>query len=154
MEQKRKCNENNTNNYLSNINSKYILTQIFDYIDENKYLNIIRYNKALQKKINIDIKYYEKLSLIEIELYPINKAIKENKDSNQTYFTIYYNKKRTNQIYMIMLPKNYGIILIKFKILLILILVMNHIIIFSLIMIIIMKLKKVILLMMIIILLK
>ena len=94
MEQKIKCNENNTNNYLSNINSKYILTQIFDYIDENKYLNIIRYNKALQKKIDIDIKYYEKLSLIEIELYPINKAIKGNKDSNQTYFSIYYNKKK------------------------------------------------------------
>jgi len=50
MEQKLKCNENNTNNYLSNINSKYILTQIFDYVYENKYLNIIRYNKALQKK--------------------------------------------------------------------------------------------------------
>ena len=94
MEQKLKCNENNTNNYLSNINSKYILTQIFDYVYENKYLNIIRYNKALQKKINVDIKYYEKLSVIEIELYPINKAIKENKDRNQTYFSIYHNKKK------------------------------------------------------------
>ena len=92
MEQKLKCTEKNTNNYLSNINSKCILTQIFDYVYENKYLNIIRYNKALQKKINIDIKYYEKLSVIEIELYPINKAIKENKDTNQTYFSIYHNK--------------------------------------------------------------
>ena len=34
---------------LNESNSKYILTQIFDYIDENKYLNIIRYNKAIKK---------------------------------------------------------------------------------------------------------
>ena len=42
------------------IKSKYILKQIFDILQEFKILNIIRYNKNLQKLLNITIEDYKK----------------------------------------------------------------------------------------------
>ena len=44
---------------LFEIKSKYILQKIFSYINQNKYLEIIRHNKALQTRLNISLKDYE-----------------------------------------------------------------------------------------------
>ena len=62
---------NNTPNYLENIKSKYILKKIFDCIYESKLLNIIRKNKALQKKLDISLNDYKDNSEIELKIEPI-----------------------------------------------------------------------------------
>ena len=54
------------------LKSDYFLIKIFDIIKQNKLLNIVKYNKKLQKKLNLNIndykKYVELYSSIEIEL--------------------------------------------------------------------------------------
>ena len=63
--------ENNKSNKISilDIKSKYILQHIFFNLQEVKLLNIIRYNKNIQDKLNKDIKDYIKYAKIEIEVY-------------------------------------------------------------------------------------
>ena len=59
------------NNFLVRIRSKYIVKQIFDNLKVNKLLEIIRYNKNIQNKLNKNVKDYEKeYSKIEIEIIP------------------------------------------------------------------------------------
>ena len=58
---------------LDNIKSKYILKQIVDNMKKYKFLNIIRYNKNFQHKLNININDYKKCSEI---FSPINIEIK------------------------------------------------------------------------------
>ena len=88
------------NSILQNIKSKYIMQKIIGNMIEQKVLEIIRYNKKLQKKLNIDIKdykeYYEK-SPIEIEIIPINseycKFINIPEDE-ELYYHIYFNDNK------------------------------------------------------------
>ena len=62
----------NSDNILKNIKSNVILKKIFDYIQKKKSLKTIRYNKSIQKRINLNINHYkeysEKYSSIEIEI--------------------------------------------------------------------------------------
>ena len=66
---------------LDNINSKYILKKIFDYINKEKAFKIINYNKKFQNKLDISIKDYKELydiySTIEIEIIPKKQKINE-----------------------------------------------------------------------------
>ena len=58
-----------------NIISKYILKLIFEQLQKNKLLRIIRYNKKLQKILNIDINNYKReYCKIEIEIIPIENT--------------------------------------------------------------------------------
>ena len=43
---------------LNDIRNKYILQKIFDFIDKTNSLNIIRYNKAIQNKLDVNIDTY------------------------------------------------------------------------------------------------
>ena len=52
--------KNNIN--LKYIKSSYIIKGIFSFLHEEKKLNIIIYNKEIQKKLLIDIRDYKKLS--------------------------------------------------------------------------------------------
>ena len=76
-----------------NIKSKYILKKIFDILPEIKMLNIIRYNKNIQKLLNISIEDYEKNGIIEIEIIPsddtIGKFISINEELSQ-YYHVYF----------------------------------------------------------------
>ena len=62
----------NSDNLLKNLKSDYFIQKIFDYIHKRRTLKTIRYNKSIQKRININInhykKYSEKYSSIEIEI--------------------------------------------------------------------------------------
>ena len=83
------------NNLLIKIRSKYILKQIFDKIKENKLLELVRYNKNLQKKLNKDLNDYITLhSKIEIEILPsryyYGKFIRIPKNY-EPYYHIYFN---------------------------------------------------------------
>ena len=59
---------------LGNLKGDYFLKKFFGYLKEKKLLDIIKYNKTLQKKMNIDInaykEYSEQYSSIEIEIIP------------------------------------------------------------------------------------
>ena len=56
---------------LKNVKNNYILKKIFDNLEINKYLNLIRYNKKIQQRLNKDKKDYEdEFSKIIIEIIP------------------------------------------------------------------------------------
>ena len=52
------------------IKSKYILKKIFQNIKQNKYLQLIKYNKKIQYKLDKSIEDYKEYNQIEIELRP------------------------------------------------------------------------------------
>jgi surface protein len=84
--------------YLNNIKSKYILKTILGNIKENLWLKIIKYNKEIQNKLNINKNDYKAYSDIEVEIIPINKEYQntfikiENKD-NIPFYHFYFNDK-------------------------------------------------------------
>ena len=92
--------------YLANINNKYILIQIFNLLQKRKGFIIIKHNKAIQKKIEINLKSYENLSRIEIEIIPIKEIFSKfiniiNKEE-ELYYHIYFNdsKEETSRDYL------------------------------------------------------
>ena len=96
---------------LGKIKSLYILRKIFKYVHERVYLNIINYNKNIQKKINISIDTYIKyFNQIEIEIIVDNNKLKnkENKFINindekyKSFYHIYLDnsKKEINRNYI------------------------------------------------------
>ena len=60
---------------LNDIKNKYILKKIFGNIQKIKYLNIIRYNKNIQNRLDVDINVYKECMQIklEIEIDTLNK---------------------------------------------------------------------------------
>ena len=85
-------------NHLKNIKSVYIFKKIIGNIPFNKALNIIRYNKHIQKKLNVNINDFIKESVIEIELIPFKKKYGEfinivNKEQI-CFYHIYFNNNQ------------------------------------------------------------
>ena len=87
---------------IENIKSNYFLIKIFDIIKKNKSLEIMRYNKKLQKRLqkrfNLSINNYKEysqiLSPIEIELKLVDKEYDRFiniSDEQKDYFHIYFN---------------------------------------------------------------
>ena len=87
---------------INNIKSKYILKQILDNLHKLKLLQIIRYNKNIQNKRDINLKdykeYSKQYSSIEIDIIPINKEIKKiiniKDKKDQSYYHIYLNDSK------------------------------------------------------------
>ena len=85
------------NNLLLSIKSKYTLQKIFDNLKKIKFLNIIKYNKSLQNKIDKGITDYKKMNPIIIELIPFNLSQNEEKvffdiSCDKNYRHIYFNE--------------------------------------------------------------
>ena len=84
-------------NLLKIIKSKYVLKLIMDNIKENKLLKIIKYNKNIQDKLEIDINNY-KDTQIQIDIFPIeieNKNIFINfQKKDEKYFHIYFDNQK------------------------------------------------------------
>ena len=59
---------NEPKKYFENLKSNCFLIKLFDIIKKNKSLTIIKYNKKIQKILNISINDYIECSKIEIEL--------------------------------------------------------------------------------------
>ncbi len=58
---------------LRNIKSKLVLQKILNNLEKKKLYEIIKYNKNIQNKINININNYKEYSdLIEIEIKSVN----------------------------------------------------------------------------------
>ena len=77
-----------------NLKSNFIFKKILEYMKKNKSLEIIKYNKKLQKRLNLSINDYEECLSTEIEL-----KIVDNKygkfinipDKDKEYYHIYFN---------------------------------------------------------------
>ena len=92
-----KTNFNNSKSNLEKIKNKYILSQIFDNLSKFVLLEIIRYNKNIQSKLDIKLndfkEYYELYSPIVIEIIPVpNKSGKfiNISDDYKSYYHIYF----------------------------------------------------------------
>ena len=93
------------NKFFDNIKSNYILKYIFETITEKRNLKIIRHNKCILQRLEIDINYYKKYkNRIEIDLIPISlNSIKNDKNifinynhiDNKHLYHIYFNNNRT-----------------------------------------------------------
>ena len=87
-----------SNLILQNIKSNYFLENIYNIILKKKSLEIVKYNKKIQNRINLSIKdykeYSEKYTSIEIEIIPCKYQygpfinIKENEE---LYYHIFFN---------------------------------------------------------------
>ena len=82
--------------FINNIKSDYILKKIFTHLQKTKSLEIIKYNKKAQCRLNINIndykEYSEIYSKIEIELIP-------NKNKNGQFINIKKEEKSFYHIY-------------------------------------------------------
>ena len=81
-------------NFLVKIRSKYVLEQVFENLHEKKLLEIIRYNKNLQKKFNKGLKDYMK---IEIEIIPEENIYSKFiciPNKYKSYYHIYFNDNK------------------------------------------------------------
>ena len=90
----------NSNNVFKNLKNKYILLKIFDNILKKKLLEIIKYNKKIQKRININIndykEYSEIYSSIEIKIIPAKKCLSfiNFKEEDEEYYHIYFDNNK------------------------------------------------------------
>ena len=81
------------------IKSKYIIKQIFQNIKQNQYLELIKYNKKIQNKLDKSLEDYKEYSRIEIDLRPITNYAGDNKfinlnDNEKQYIHIYFNNNK------------------------------------------------------------
>ena len=92
--------ELNSKNYFKNLKSDYFLQKVFEYIKRNKSLAIIKCNKKMQNRLNINIKdykeYSEIYSSIEIEIIPIKNKYGKfiNIEGDESYYHIYFNEDK------------------------------------------------------------
>ena len=89
------------NPIIENIKSRYILSKIYNTMTKKKKLEIVKYNKKIQNRLNLDIKdykeYSETYSSIEIEIIPVKgkygRFIKIN-ENDKLYYHIYFNDNK------------------------------------------------------------
>jgi surface protein len=114
-----KLNQIESNYKPLNLISNYILKKIFDNIQKNKVLEIIKYNKDIQKRINININDYKEYldiySPIEIEIIPAKNKYGEFisiSEGEEIYFHIYFNDNK-KQVFTNILRKEFNVKKIK-----------------------------------------
>ena len=89
------------NPIIENIKSRYILSRIYNNMAKKKKLEIVKYNKRIQNRINLSVKNYKEYSEtftpIEIEIIPkkgeYDKFINVNK-KDKSYYHIYFNDNK------------------------------------------------------------
>ena len=85
------------NPIIENIKSRYILSKIYNNMTIKKKLEIVKYNKRIQNRLNLDVKDYKEYSEIEIEIIPIKDKYGKfiNIDKNdELYYHIYFNDNK------------------------------------------------------------
>ena len=119
------CNEEikyiKSNNILMKVKSIYILKNIYDYLSKYFALKIIKYNKKIQKRLDINIndykEYSEHFTPIEIEIIPIKniygKFINISKKEEELYYHIYFNDSKEEVKRNILNTKDNNVSIIK-----------------------------------------
>ena len=82
------------NPIIENIKSRYILSKIYNNMTKKKKLEIIKYNKKIQNRLNLDVNDYKEYSEIEIEIIP-------TKDKYGKFININENDKLYYHIFLI-----------------------------------------------------
>ena len=90
---------------IENIKSKYILQKILNNLETKRKLNLIRFNKDIKKRLDINIYDYKEYSEIEIEIKLVNNKFGKFiniKKEDEKYYHIYFdnNKKEKNSHYI------------------------------------------------------
>ena len=104
----------NSDDKLKKLKSDYFIQKFFDYIYKRKSLEIIKCNKNMQKRMNININNYKEYSQIyssiEIEIKPKEKKygrfIKIKEEDEEEYYHIYYNDNKKEEIKSTSLNEN------------------------------------------------
>ena len=82
------------NPILESLKSDYFLQKLYDNMTKKKKLEIVKYNKRIQNRINLSVNDYKECCKIEIEIIPIKdkygKFININ-ENNKLYYHIYFN---------------------------------------------------------------
>ena len=78
------------------IKSSYILKKIFSFLNEKKKLILINYNKKIQKRLQIDLEYFKKISGKEI-IGDKNGKGKEFRNNKLIFQGFYLNRKRNGR---------------------------------------------------------
>ena len=89
--------ETNEKFSLHQVKSSYILKRILDNLERNKFFNLIRYNKKLQKRLEKNIDDYKNEYLkVELEIIPIgnNFNIFINQSGKESYYHFYINDNK------------------------------------------------------------
>ena len=101
------------NNQLKNVKSDYFIQKFFGYMKKRKSLETVRYNKSIQKRINININHYkaysEEYSSIELDIIPMKGKYGEFiniEEDDKKYFHIYFNDNKNKEIENTSLHKN------------------------------------------------
>ena len=89
------------NSILENIKSRYILSKIYDIMPKKKKLEIVKYNKRIQNRLDLGVKdykeYSETFTPIEIEILPkkgeYGKFVNIN-ENDKLYYHIYFNDNK------------------------------------------------------------
>ena len=96
-----------SNNQLRNLKSDYFIQKFFEYMPERKSLEIIKYNKSIQKRIYININHYkvysETKTSIELDIIPMKGEYEYDnfiniKKKDKKYFHIYFNDNKKKEI--------------------------------------------------------
>ena len=88
----------NNKSIINKIRSKSIIIKIYSFLNGNKKLNIIKYNKYLQKKLYIDLEYFKLISGIYIDGERNGKGKEYFLDTNKLIFEgEYLNGKRNGK---------------------------------------------------------
>ena len=95
-------NKNGSHSNLEKIRSRYILKLIFNFLNNTKSLKIIKYNKKIKKRLDIDIDNYKKSSIIEIDIIPNEnphgKFINILNEKEKDFYHIYFNSNYKREI--------------------------------------------------------
>ena len=99
--QKKDTNKMEEKCDLNNIKNDYFLQKVFDNLHKKNSLEIVKYNKKIKQRLNLNInnykEYCEKYSSIEIELSTVTNEFGEfiNIDEeNKLYYHIYFNNNK------------------------------------------------------------
>ena len=115
-EEQRQSKTINSNNKLNNLKSDYFIRKLFEYMSKRQSLETIKYNKKIQKRMDINIKdykdYSEKYSSIELEIIPMKGKYVEFiniEEKDKDYYHIYFNGNKEKEIKIIKVIIGYQI---------------------------------------------
>ena len=105
------------------IKSDYFLQKLYDIMPKKKKLEIVKYNKRIQNRLNLGVKDYKEYCEIEVDIIPNkdNENIKSNPSignikSNYILSKIYDNTSRKKELEILKCNKKIKIIINHFNI--------------------------------------
>ena len=102
------------NPIIENIKSRYILSKIYNNMTIKKKLEIVKYNKRIQNRLNLSTEDYKECCEIEIEIIPVKgkygKFININ-ENDKLFYHIYFNdnKEEMKKINKYRIKEEFGI---------------------------------------------